>query len=229
MIRVIEAHLRSSGNLRNHRPYRYKSLIINCALLNYSPHPRSRVFSSPYFLVMAYHQQAKPVIGGLLALELIFVIVAFGLAIATDSKEQGLSDQLQAINAGATVGDLITKFNIFTVSFGFFTITMLTILWHIDIIPGEFFLLIQFLNFAFFIASFIQFATYNTGDIGCDSLTGDLHTAFCSLPKACEGINCVVWILALACFSIRHWTVGKEKATQNVEMSENPAPVKQGV
>jgi hypothetical protein len=98
---------------------------------------------------------------------------------------------------------------------------MLTILWHINIIPGEFFrmlilindlinqVLIQFLNFAFFIAAFvslfrrtdimsrfIQFATYNTGDIGCDSLTGDLHNAFCSLPKACEGINCVVWFVS---------------------------------
>jgi len=148
---------------------------------------------------------------GLLALETVIMTVAFAMGIALKAKDQSVVENIGNVDSSllpfAVEPDLV-DYNLFCGVVGFVSVlAMLVITYISEIIYVSLFILVHFLNFVFFLASFIQFQTSDmTSSANCDALDGtSLKAAFCSLPKACEGIAVVAWVLSLAVLGVRWW------------------------
>jgi len=165
----------------------------------------------------------------LLAIEFIVIIIAFGLAIALKAKEASLWEDLGTLNPSLApfdnVPDFINWF-LFVGAFSFVSLLALMIITVVsEIIYTSVYLIIHFLNWMFYLISFVLFVTSDIGSAAtCDGTSGtNLHNAFCQLPRACKGISAVAWIVLLFGFFGRWWAARHHASGRDARLALYPA------
>jgi len=165
----------------------------------------------------------------LLAIEFLVIIIAFGLGIALKAKEASLWSQLDSIDPTLAPYDDVPNFvnwNLFVGAFAFVSLLALMIITLVsEIIYTSVFLMVHFINWMFFLISFIFFVKSDIGSsTTCDAVAGTiLDNAFCKLPKACEGIDAVAWIVSLFGLFGRWWAARHHASGRDARLALYPA------
>jgi len=168
-------------------------------------------------------------LSGWIVFEFLIIIVAFGLGIALKAKEASAWEDLGTIDPSLAPYDNVLdfiNFYLFTVTFAFVSILALMLVTVVsEIIYTSVWLIVHFLNFGFFLISFIFFVTSDIGKSAtCDAVKGtELDTPFCKLPKACEGLSAVCWIILLLGLFGRWWAARKYASGKDARLALYPA------